>query len=427
MAVVNLMYDFQDANAIELTAGTRLLGGLYQIEEPLQQGGFALTYVARDSLDRHVVIKECFPAEICERKNGRVQARAASVEAQFNAVKAQFLREARGVAGLKHPHVVAVHQVFEENNTAYMALDYVAGMDLISVLEDEPERLNAAFIETTLAGTLKALRHIHSNGILHRDIAPDNIRVDGSDRITLIDFGAAGARGSKSGASDGSVPSVKDGYSPPEFYRVGEMQDFSSDLYSLGATFHHLITGEVPPDGPSRRAAREAGAPDPYTPLATGAWACGFHVLVSIDRALSLSREARPQSADLWLELLETLPKERPYAPPAPVFDPGLDDAIGALVRDVNTYLSTAPAPQRKTTRHRSPERRDTIRLQTGREPAPVAGVRLINPNYDAMTQPPQADLGAAADPAAARPARKSFFSSLISRYLPKSAETFAS
>lgn len=441
---MSLMFAPQEADSAELPAGTKLLGGLYHIEEPLQQGGFAMTYIARDSLDRHVVIKECFPAEICERREGHVHARTTEVEAQFWAVKQQFLREARGVATLKHPHVVAVHQVFEENNTAYMALDYVAGMDLISVLEDEPERLDANFIETTLKETLKALRHIHGNGILHRDIAPDNIRVDGSDRITLIDFGAAGARGAKSGSAEGALPSVKDGYSPPEFYGLGETQDFSSDLYSLAATFHHLITGKAPPDGPTRSQAQAMGEQDPYVPLAPGPWACGHHVLTMIDLALSLAREQRPQSADLWLSALDELPKVRPVPPQPLVFDPLLEVTISELVLSVNTYLSTAPAVNRNVSRPwRNNGSRPVPRPENAPDSAngpgrplaglgrpPMAGVRLINPRYDELAFPvvpefeskPTAE--APVDLHDSLPVRKSFLGSIIARYLPKSPQT---
>lgn len=335
---MNVMVALRE-DATELPPGTRLLNGLYEIVEPLQQGGFALTYVARDSLERNVVIKECFPAGLCERSNGRVRAVSPAAEAQFVSLKLQFLREARGVATLKHPYVVAVHQVFEENNTAYMALDYVDGIDLISVLDDEPERLTPAFFEATLRETLKAVRHIHANGVLHRDIAPDNIRVDASDRITLIDFGAASARTANSALAAVSVPAVKDGYSPPEFYSFGQAHEFSSDLYSLAATFYHLITGDAPPDGLTRAKAISSGAADPYVPLASGEWNCGYHLLLTIDSALDVEREHRPQSADHWLKALDDAPKLRPARAKAPVVDPGLNEAVARLVRDVNDNL----------------------------------------------------------------------------------------
>ncbi len=441
---MSLMFALRGAEPAELPPGTRLLNGLYQIVEPLQKGGFAMTYVAKDSLERHVVIKECFPAGICERCEGQVRAVSSAVEAQFATLKQQFLREARGVATLKHPYVVAVHQVFEENNTAYMALDYVAGMDLISVLEDEPERLTAAFFEATLRETLKAVRHIHANGILHRDIAPDNIRVDAADRITLIDFGAAGARNPSQAVAQGAVTAVKDGYSPPEFYGAGEVQDFSSDLYSLGATFHHLITGEPPLDGQSRRAAVNSGAADPYVPLAQGDWSCGYHMLVTIDRALDLARDRRPQSADQWLQALDDMPQARPALSKVAVINRGLDAAISQLVQDVNkTIAAPAMAPQRKASRPKS--RQGT--------PKPKVWVDIIgNPINDLaswaqqqeaivrpavadepMPEPPftindniQVDQQLELEPIVRKPsrARKSFIASLLSRCLSRSPET---
>ena len=335
---MNMMVALRDEETAELLPGTRLLNGQYEILEPLQKGGFAMTYVARDSLERYVVIKECFPAGLCGRSEGKVVALSDAAAAQFASLKQQFVREARQVAALKHAYVVSVHQVFEENNTAYMALDYVEGIDLISVLDEEAERLTPAFFEATLRETLNAVRHIHQNGILHRDIAPDNIRVDASYRITLIDFGAAGSR-SAAAAPNASLPAVKDGYSPPEFYILGETQDASSDLYSVGATFYHLITGDVPPDGLARRNAVIAGQADPYVPLVSGDWACGHHVALTIDMALELDRARRPQTADLWLKALDETPKERPAPVAAAVFDPELEQKVSRLVRDVNREI----------------------------------------------------------------------------------------
>ena len=353
---MSFMFALQDEDPAELPPGTRLLNGLYQIVEPLQHGGFAMTYVARDSLERHVVIKECFPSGICERVDGLVRSRSAAVDAQFMALKQQFLREAHGVATLKHPHVVAVHQVFEENNTAYMVLDYVAGMDLISLLEDEPERLTAGFLDRTLRETLKAVRHIHANGILHRDIAPDNIRVDAADRITLIDFGAASARSSDLTAEKGLVPAVKDGYSPPEFYRANDTHDCSSDLYSVAATFYHLITGEPPLDGLTRSEAVSRGAADPYTPLAGGDWNCGYSILVTIDLALQLARDLRPQSAELWVKSLDELPTMPPAPAKGPEIDPALETTISTLVRDVNESFAPVSGGLVLDAAHRLPK-----------------------------------------------------------------------
>lgn len=345
---MNQMTAVREIDMGNLRPGTRLLNGQYQILEPLQKGGFAMTYMARDSLDRDVVIKECFPAGLCSRHDGQVRAVSAGLEAQFAALKQQFICEARGMARLKHPYVVAVHQVFEENNTAYMALDYVDGIDLISVKEDDPLRLTPGFLDSTLREALMAVRHIHSKGVLHRDIAPDNLRVDQADRITLIDFGAAEARGPGSAFAVSSLQAVKDGYSPPEFYVADETHDFSSDLYSLGATFYFLITGEVPPSGLQRRDNVLAGAPDPYVPLAMGNWDCPYPLILSIDRALELDRAFRPQTADQWLRLLDEAPQERPAPVATAPSDQDLLAVLSKLVKDANrTIVAEMPAPVR--------------------------------------------------------------------------------
>ncbi len=112
--------EIQDAHpAHALRICVRLLNGQDVIEQQLQRGGFGITYVARNSLDRLVVIKECFPSEMCKRVDGLVCAAAPDYEDRLAAIKRQFVREARRMAKLQHQHqhqhIVAVHKVFEEN------------------------------------------------------------------------------------------------------------------------------------------------------------------------------------------------------------------------------------------------------------------------------------------------------------------------
>ncbi len=132
----------------EFKPGTSLLQGQYVIDRFLNSGGFGMTYLARDSLDRRVVIKECFPASMCSRANNTVRARSVSHQKEFSTIVQRFVQEARRLAKLKHPNIVGVHQVFEDNYTAYMALDYVDGLDLLDLLDDEArsnsDRRNAA-------------------------------------------------------------------------------------------------------------------------------------------------------------------------------------------------------------------------------------------------------------------------------------------
>ena len=124
----------------ELKPGTKLLHKQYVIEDFLNSGGFGITYLARDSLNRQVVIKECFPSSFCHRKNMSIQPRSRAHQAQLRGIVRLFAREAMSLAKVEHPNIVGVHNVFEDNNTAYMAMDYIKGRDLLEIIE-EPGRV----------------------------------------------------------------------------------------------------------------------------------------------------------------------------------------------------------------------------------------------------------------------------------------------
>lgn len=343
----------------ELSPGSRLLYGQYKIERHLIDGGFGITYLALDSLHRHVVVKECFPSSICRRINGEVRPRKPSYEDQYQNVISNFLREALRLAQFEHPNIVKVHQVFQENNTAYIAMEFVDGMDLLSVLDNDPKRLTNTLLQTLLRDTLNALGHVHDFDMLHRDVSPDNLLLDAQNKLTLIDFGAAreDARNPKRMVS--TVVSVKDGYSPHEFYFTNSPHEPSSDLYSVGATFYHLIAGYAPPGCQDRLAALSSGEADPYKPLTSGSWAFDRVFLASIDKALSVSQQKRFQFAREWLDVLE----KREAAPPQQHFivpshpesseevedlEPSVVEAISSLVEDTNNGLQTVLAPQDK-------------------------------------------------------------------------------
>ena len=152
----------------ELPKGTELLRGQYRIARFLNAGGFGITYLARDSLERIVVIKECFPTSMCCRQDGQVRVRTKDHEKEFQAVVKLFGQEARALARVEHPNIVGVHQVFEDNNTAYMALDFVRGRDLLDILEEEPHRLSPDLVRQLVIKSLEAVEYIHDRGILHR-------------------------------------------------------------------------------------------------------------------------------------------------------------------------------------------------------------------------------------------------------------------
>lgn len=334
----------------ELPGGTVLCHGQYEIREYLNSGGFGVTYLALDSLGRKVVIKECYPADMCWRANGSVRLRSQSHEMDFDRVVELFEREARALAQLSHPNIVGVHQIFKDNGTAYMAMDFVEGPDLFDLLETQPERFEPAEISRILRQLLNALTYVHDHGMLHRDISPDNILLGPGGTPILIDFGAAREDAARSTRILSRIHSVKDGYSPQEFYLVGSPQEKSSDLYSLAATIYHLITGRPPPNSNVRLAAVAQNMPDPYIALAGKfpGYEDGF--LASIDTCLSLFSKDRLATAGDWLDCISGPARKAPGAAPA-VLSETLQQAISELVAETSSFLADPnpePAPPRR-------------------------------------------------------------------------------
>lgn len=301
----DLQSDYTSAYGDELPPGTQLCYGQYVVEKYLNSGGFGVTYLARDSLNRKVVIKECYPNAMCCRAGDMVRLRSESYVSDFECVVELFEKEARALAHLQHPNVVGVHQIFKDNGTAYMALDYVEGLDLLDVHDKTPEVLTADRIVALLKSLLTALTYVHENGILHRDISPDNILLDHTKTPVLIDFGAAREGATRASRILSRVHTVKDGYSPQEFYVAGSAQSPSSDLYALAATFYHLITGAPPTNSNLRLAAVAEHQPDPYVPLMGRCPDFEPVILRSIDTCLSLFSRDRLDSAAAWSNAIE--------------------------------------------------------------------------------------------------------------------------
>ncbi|MCC1493805.1 serine/threonine-protein kinase [Cognatishimia sp. F0-27] len=288
----------------ELPAGTVLCQGQYTIVRYLNFGGFGVTYLAHDSLGRKVVIKECFPGAMCCRASGTVRLRSTSQGMDFDRVVELFEREARALAQLEHPNIVGVHQIFKDNGTAYMAMDFVEGPDLFDVLESQPELLEPKEIRRILHHLLEALSYVHRNDMLHRDISPDNILLAPGGMPVLIDFGAAREDAARTTRMLSRVHTVKDGYSPQEFYLMGSTQQKSSDLYALAATVHHLIVGRAPPNSNIRLAAVAQDERDPYQPLRGRVSGYDDAFLGAIDTCLALFAKDRLSTAEEWLDVI---------------------------------------------------------------------------------------------------------------------------
>ena len=295
----------EDVFADDLKPGATLLDGQYTILGFLNSGGFGITYLAKDSLDRTVVIKECFPNTLSRRSHSIVRARSRKHTGDLRSFVQNFIDEARSLAKLVHPNIVGVHQVFEDNDTAYMAIDFINGKDLNDILNTTDTAFTPAQIVVLLKKMLSAVDFIHQSGILHRDISPDNILIDQNGNPVLIDFGAASEQVVRATRVLTGRRVVKDGYSPQEFYLTGAEQAPSSDLYALGATFYHVITGKVPPESQRRLARVAEGVPDPYEPLAGRIRGYPPEFLEAIDLAMRVMPRQRLQSAGEWIDMIQ--------------------------------------------------------------------------------------------------------------------------
>ena len=291
-----------DVFADDLKPGTTLLDGQFTIIGFLNSGGFGITYLAKDAEDRTVVIKECFPNALCRRSSTIVRARSRKHQGELRSFVENFVNEANLLARLVHPNIVGVHRVFEDYDTAYMVIDYINGRDLHDILDSTDQPFTPAENVQLLKKMLSAVEFIHQVGILHRDISPDNILIDASGNPILIDFGAASEQEARSTRVLTGRRVIKEGYSPQEFYLTGAEQSPASDLYSLGATFYHVISGQAPPESQRRLARVAEGSSDPYEPLAGRFKGYPMGFLEGIDRAMQVLPKDRIQSAGDWLE-----------------------------------------------------------------------------------------------------------------------------
>ncbi len=320
-----------------LKTGDRLLHGQYTIQCYLSSGGFGVTYLARDSLDRKVVIKECFPASICLRKDKAVVGRTPNDHSDFKKIVRALMHEARRMAKLDHPNIVGVHQVFEDNGTAYMALDFVKGRDLLEIIEHDPKRLTPDLVKNLLLKILDAIDYIHTRNILHRDISPDNILITDSDEPVLIDFGAAREVSTRESRALSAINVVKDGYSPHEFYSSVAQHTPSSDLYSLAATFYHAITGDPPPDSQTRLSAMVADEIDPLAPIPVRTEGYDHYFLGAIEKALALFPKDRLQSARRWVEEIDAEKRQA-----ALLAEASKDEQVEQLIKQITTETNEA-------------------------------------------------------------------------------------
>ena len=233
-----------------LQPNTTLQGGKYRIERMLGQGGFGITYLARNTVfDIDVAIKEFFMKDENDRDGSSVTMPNTTKQELFHGQMEKFKKEAKRMFAIKNEHIVGVQDLFEENGTAYYVMDYVDGENLAERLKRTGKPMSEQEVRDILPQILDALKSIHDAGIWHLDLKPANLLIDKSGNVKLIDFGASKQlNAQKGGATTSTAISYTNGYAPREqmeqnYDKFGPW----TDIYALGATLYALLTNKRPP------------------------------------------------------------------------------------------------------------------------------------------------------------------------------------
>ena len=287
---------------MNLKTGHQLAGGRYRVERVLGQGGFGITYEARDtkfkSRVKSVAIKEFFVKDFCnrEQETNRIIVATQSKVELVEKLRNKFIDEANALFELEHPGIVRVTDTFEENGTAYYVMEYINGSSLSTIIETEgPLNENKALGYIRQAAS--ALEYLHGQNRLHLDIKPQNIMVDNDGRVVLIDFGVSKQYDEVNGENTSTLLGSTPGYAPIEQSGSGVAEFYpSTDIYSLGATLYKLLTGNTPLPA-HQLASGEMLPPLPHSVSAT--------TRKAVESAMSLNRNNRPQSIGEFLSQLE--------------------------------------------------------------------------------------------------------------------------
>ena len=231
-----------------------VLGERYVIGKDLGFGGFGVTYKAWDrKLDSVVAIKEYYPSGIVNRTpgTGELILFPGQKKKEFEFGLVRFIEEARNMTKFNtHKNIVNVYEYLEENNTAYIVMEYLDGCTLEEYMKQHDGRVPMDYGLQIIEATARALQDVHESGIIHRDVSPDNIFLCNDGTVKLIDFGAA--RFSAVEEKERTII-LKPGFAPPEQYEQVSEQGPKTDIYALGATLYYVLTGVKPDESTNRK------------------------------------------------------------------------------------------------------------------------------------------------------------------------------
>lgn len=293
-----------------------VVSGRYRILKVLGQGGFGITYLVQDQLlAATLALKECFPEQYVIR-NVNVSQEVIprpTKEELFGKLKKKFLSEARTIFHLHRnvtvEGIVHVYNVEEANNTGYMAMEYLDGKTLESYLNDEGP-VDCIWLLTLVKPMLLALQQIHTQGLLHRDIALDNLMLiqrDGKEKLVLFDFGAVKQIEKESTA----IAIAKTGFSPPEQYNPEAVLTSAADIYALCATLYAMLGGSIPADATTRLTGIYLKKKDPLIGLHELNSQIPLEVENIISKGMQIDTKDRYQSANEMAEDVERFLKKK--------------------------------------------------------------------------------------------------------------------
>jgi tetratricopeptide (TPR) repeat protein len=246
----------------QLPPGTPLKHSKYIIEKTLGEGGFGITYKAVNDISAEVAIKELCPDKFLRQGFKIIWPSSVSPKAREEQIQ-KFQAEAESLQQCVHPNIVKVYDWFEENNTAYLVMEFVAGQSLAQILKTE-KKLPENRITNYFLQLANALKIVHQNNFLHRDIKPDNIIINSEDKAILIDFGAA--REFMAGITKKMTAMLTPGYAPLEQYAHFGKRHPSTDFYAFCASMYHGLTGVIPLASPARMTADTLAPPRQIVP-----------------------------------------------------------------------------------------------------------------------------------------------------------------
>ena len=316
---------------MNLRQGTLLQGGKYRIERELGHGGFGVTYSAvQVGLNRRVAIKEFFMSEYCNRdaETSHVTVPSEGSKELVAKFRKKFIKEAQNIAGLKHPNIISIYDVFEDNSTAYYVMEYLDHGSLADLVKQRGRLPEADALRYTRQ-IADALRYIHARKMNHLDVKPGNILIDENNAAVLIDFGLSKRYDDEGNQTSTTPVGISHGYAPLEQYKKGGVGTFSpaTDIYSLGATLYKLITGATPPDA-------DVISDDGLPALPHG---ISSSTANAIERAMQPGRKKRPQTIEEFLALLDASSSDIPVT---------VEDEATQLDESLRASLVTPSASQ---------------------------------------------------------------------------------